>query len=43
MQRKLSQLPVNGNTLRAAQNMQERNNPQVIAFSRWLKASEVER
>ena len=43
MQRKLSQLPVNGNTLRAAQNMQERNNPQVIAFSRLLKASEVER
>lgn len=43
MQRKLSQLPVNGNMLRAAQNMQKPNDTQVIAFSRWLKASEVER
>lgn len=41
MQRKLSQLPVNGNMLCAAQNNVQYLNTQRMAFHLTIKASEV--
>lgn len=41
MQRKLSQLPINGNMLCAAQNNEQYLNTQHMAFHLTIKAGEV--